>query len=175
MHWCIVCDGYEMQGQRVLVVGNNEVAAEDARQLLRFTPDVALLLEPGEHALSSRRLRQLEQNGVTIHTGRIAGTECRDPGWCTSVVTDAGEQIPVDHIFSVLGAVPNTDLAAGLGLAVDGDGYIRTDTEARTSVPGVYAAGDVTRLFSHQVITAAHEGATAAMAIAWDLWQREIA
>jgi thioredoxin reductase len=51
-----------------------------------------------------------------------------------------------------------------LGVALDAQGYIRADTAQKTNVPGVFAAGDVTRLFSHQITTAVHEGATAATA-----------
>jgi thioredoxin reductase (NADPH) len=58
-------------------------------------------------------------------------------------------------------------------MALTDEGYIKVDTEARTSIPYIYAAGDVTRLFSHQVITAAHEGATAATTLAWDLFAQD--
>lgn len=53
------------------------------------------------------------------------------------------------------------------------EGYVTVDEEQRTNVPRVYAAGDVTRVFSHQVVTAAHEGATAAQAANYDLYRPE--
>ena len=173
MHWCIVCDGYEMQGQRVLVVGNDAEAVEEARQLKHFTKNVGLLLEPGVHTVKRAGIAQLEADGVALFYGRIADATCRRPGMCVSVETEQGEVIAVDHIFSVLGSVPNVDLALQLGLKLNKDGLIKVDTEARTSIAGVFAAGDVTRLFSHQVVAAAHEGATAGMAIAADLWTHE--
>jgi len=60
-----------------------------------------------------------------------------------------------------------------LGVELTSTGYIKVDTETKTSVPGVYAAGDVTRLFSHQVVTAVHEGATAATALDHGLYQQD--
>jgi thioredoxin reductase (NADPH) len=73
----------------------------------------------------------------------------------------------------MLGAEPNSKLARSLDAELSPEGYITVDTEARTSIPGLYAAGDVTRLFSHQIVTAAHEGATAAMAVSFDLYAQE--
>ena len=173
MHWCLVCDGYEMQGQRVLVIGNDCHGAEVALQLSRFTLEVSVLLEPGAEALTDEMKGALGARGIRVHHGRIAGADCRERGMCSAVRTDAGEEIEADHLFSMLGAEPNSELARSLNAALSPEGYITVDTEARTSVPGLYAAGDVTRLFSHQVATAAHEGATAAMAIDYDLYAKE--
>lgn len=173
MHWCLVCDGYEMQGQRVLIVGNDDHAAEAALHLHRFTDQVSLLSEPGEAHLSGGMEESLGERDIRVYRGRIASAQCREPGMCESVETDAGEEIDADHIFSMLGAEPNSELARSLDATLGPEGYITVDTEARTNVPGLYAAGDVTRLFSHQVITAAHEGAAAAMTIAYDLFEEE--
>jgi thioredoxin reductase (NADPH) len=171
MHWCAVCDGYEMRGQRVLVVGNSPTAALEASQLKRFTSTVSILVDPDNHTLSKADLEGLARFGVKLHYGRIARASQSGPGMCAGIVTTQGEELAVDHIFSMLGSTPNTGFATNLGPAMNTDGFVTVDTEARTSCPGVFAAGDVTRLFSHQVVTAAHEGATAAMAIAHDLWQ----
>jgi thioredoxin reductase (NADPH) len=88
-----------------------------------------------------------------------------------SVLLDTGEEIELDHLFSAFGSEPRSTLARKLGATLSANGHITVDTEARTSVPGLFAAGDVTRLFSHQVLTAAHEGATAAMAAEYDLFK----
>jgi thioredoxin reductase (NADPH) len=58
-------------------------------------------------------------------------------------------------------------------VALSPNGYITVDTEAKTNVPGIFAAGDVTKLFSHQVLTAAHEGASAACALDYYLYQQD--
>jgi thioredoxin reductase (NADPH) len=173
MHWCIVCDGYEMRGQRVLIIANDSHDAEVALQLCRFTREVTLLVEPGTPPFAESMNRALSEQGIRVHHGRIATATGKERGACSAVLTDAGETIEADHLFSLLGADPNSDLARSLGAGLSPEGYITVDTEARTTIPGLYAAGDVTRLFSHQVVTAAHEGAAAAMAIAYDLYKQE--
>jgi thioredoxin reductase (NADPH) len=173
MHWCIVCDGFEMQGQRVLVVGVDEHAAELAIQMLGFTTQVSLLTNGAEPELSPESLAALDERGIPLIRGRITGARSRSHGYLETVVLETGEEIAVDHLFSAQGATPNSKLAAELGAELSSEGYIRVDTEARTSVPGLFAAGDVTRLFSHQVLTAAHEGATAASALDYLLYERD--
>jgi len=71
------------------------------------------------------------------------------------------------------GATPQTRLAEDLGVRLSKNGYIAVDTEQKTSVPGIYAAGDVTRLHSHQVSTAVHEGGQAASAANYVLYPPE--
>jgi thioredoxin reductase (NADPH) len=172
MHWCIVCDGYEMQGQRVLVVGNDEEAAEMALQMKVFTKDVAMLTNHGSLGLHPDTVRRLDGQGIQIVVGRIASAQSKEPGHFASVTLEGGEGIELDHLFSSQGAVPNTALARSLGVELSDQGYIKVDTEAHTNIRGVFAAGDVTRLFSHQVTTAVHEGAAAAMALNYFLFTR---
>ena len=90
-----------------------------------------------------------------------------------SLRLEDGRELPVDHLFSHQGAAPQTALARSLGLEMSGSGYITVDTEQRTSEPFVYAAGDCTRLLAHQIVTAAHEGATAAQTLNYDLFQAD--
>jgi thioredoxin reductase (NADPH) len=116
---------------------------------------------------------ELVQAGIRCITGEIATARAHEPGYFEAVVLVGGEVIELDHLFSEQGAEPNVALAQALGMALTDEGYIKVDTEARTSIPYIYAAGDVTRLFSHQVVTAAHEGATAATTLAWDLFEQD--
>lgn len=174
MHWCIVCDGYEMQGQRVLIVGDDAHAAVVAIQMARFTPRVTLLMRNAAPDLSGPMRQSLEECGIRVVIGEIATARAREPGYFEAVVLVGGEEIELDHLFSEQGADPNVALAESLAMDLTADGYIKADTEGRTSIAGIYAAGDVTRLFSHQVLTAAHEGATAATTLAYDLFDQEL-
>jgi thioredoxin reductase (NADPH) len=173
LHWCIVCDGYEMQGRRVAIVGNDEGAAEMAEQMCTFTDQVTLVSNSGSLGLPVETAQQLERRGVPVIVGRIAGARARTAGHFAALRLEDGGEVEVDHVFSVQGAEPNTALARSIGVALNAHGYIRVDTEAHTSVPGVFAAGDVTRLFSHQVATAVHEGATAAQSLDYFLFQQD--
>jgi thioredoxin reductase (NADPH) len=80
-----------------------------------------------------------------------------------------GTELGVDAWFHAGHPRPRSAVAAALGARCDGDGWVAVSTEQRTSAPGVYAAGDVTRLHSHQIATAVHEGAQAASAVNADL------
>ena len=173
MHWCIVCDGFEMQGKRVLVVGNDDHAAEMSVQLLRFTRDVTLLTNDDEIALSDDSLELLGRHGVEVVADRLVGARPKAPGEFAAVLLASGGEVETDHVFGAQGAEPNSGLAAELGVTLTGNGYIKVDSEAKTNQPGVYAAGDVTRLFSHQIATAVHEGATAAGSLNYALFQQE--
>ncbi|HEV2066798.1 MAG TPA: NAD(P)/FAD-dependent oxidoreductase, partial [Thermomicrobiales bacterium] len=174
MHWCIVCDGFEMQRKRVLVVGNDAHAAELAIQMLGFNvADVTVLTNSGALGLQPATVQELHDRGIRLIVDRLVDATARKKGFFRSVRLEGGEEIELDHLFSAQGAEPNTELARALGVELNAEGYIKVDTEAKTSVPGVYAAGDVTRLFSHQVLTAAHEGGTAASALNHALYQQD--
>jgi len=121
------------------------------------------LIEALERTLTATG-RVTIRRGAPARALRAPGGPVGEPG-IAAVRLAGGGELALDHLFSAQGATPNSALARGLGVALTDEGYVRVDTEAKTSVPGVYAAGDVTRLFAHQVLTAAHEGATAATAL----------
>ncbi len=173
LHWCIVCDGYEMQGNRVVVAGNDDEAAMMAVQMRRFTPDVTLVTNDGVLGPSPVAADKLARRNVPVVIGRIAWgrTQADAPGMLASLCLEDGREVPAEHLFSHHGATPQTALARSLGVTLSDAGYVIVDNEQRTSEPFVYAAGDCTRLFAHQVATAAHEGATAAQALNFDLFQ----
>ena len=175
LHWCIVCDGYEMQGKRVVVAGNDDEAAATALQMRRFTPDVTLVTNDGSLGLTAEAADRLDRRELPVVVGRIAHGEARDgePGMLASLRLEDGRELPTEHLFSHQGAMPQTALARSLGIALSSGGYVAVDTEQRTSEPFVYAAGDCTRLFAHQIATAAHEGATAAQTLNSDLFETD--
>lgn len=173
MHWCIVCDGYEMQGQRILIAGNDEEAAEIAMQMLSFTEQVSMVTNSGSLGLTPDTVMELEKRGIRLVVGRIASARAPSKGYFEAVKLEGGEEIELDHLFSAQGAEPNTTLARALGVELTNEGYISVDVEGHTSLEGVFAAGDVTRLFSHQIATAAHEGGMAASALNHHLYQQD--
>ncbi len=176
IHWCIVCDGYEMQGQRVVVAGNDEHTAEMAVQMLRFTDRVTIVTNSGSLGMPPDVVERLDEHRISLVVGRIVEARARERGALAAVRVEGGgkvEEIEVDHLFSVQGSEPNSALARALGVRLSNGGYIEVDTEGKTSVPGVYAAGDVTRLFSHQIATAVHEGGAAANALNYYLFERD--
>jgi thioredoxin reductase (NADPH) len=175
LHWCIVCDGYEMRGKQVVVAGNDDEAATMAVQLRRFTPDVTLVTNDGALGLKPHAADRLARRELPVVIGRISCGRARagEPGMLESLRLEDGRELPVEHLFSHQGATPQTALARSLGVELSGGGYINVDTEQRTSEPFVYAAGDCTRLLAHQIVTAAHEGATAAQTLNYDLFAED--
>lgn len=95
---------------------------------------------------------------------RILGTERVEALALRDVQTDRRFEEPADGVFVFIGTEPNTGLFQDQGLVLDPDGYIVTDGEMRTAVPGVFAAGDVRAKRLRQVATAVGDGAQAAVA-----------
>ncbi|CAA9577818.1 MAG: Thioredoxin reductase [uncultured Thermomicrobiales bacterium] len=176
IHWCIVCDGYEMQGQRVVIAGNDEHTAEMAVQMLRFTQDVTVVTNAGSLGMPPALVKRLDQHRIRLAVGRIVGARAREEGALAALTIESGgetTEVAADHLFSVQGSEPNNALARSLGVRLSADGFVEAGTEGMTSVPGVFAAGDLTRLFSHQIVTAAHEGAAAANALNYYLFEKD--
>ena len=175
IHWCIVCDGYEMQGKRVVVAGNDAHTAEMAIQMLRFTEQVTIVTNTGSLGMVPEMVERLDQHRIRLVVGRIAKARARkgEPGMLAAIHLEGGEEIETDHLFSSQGAEPNVALAQALGVEIGANGYLVADTEGKTNVPGVFAAGDLTGLFQHQIVTAAHEGATAANALNFFLFVQD--
>ncbi|HWQ13747.1 MAG TPA: NAD(P)/FAD-dependent oxidoreductase [Roseiflexaceae bacterium] len=169
MFWCITCDGYACKGRRVVVLGGTDDAATLALQLRRFTDQLTLLTDSHDVRIGRECLARLQRAGIPLIVDRLAAVEGRD-GQVQRMHTQGGRRLQADQIFSHHGATPQTKLAEQLGVRLAANGYIETDAEQRTSVPGVFAAGDVTRMFSHQVATAVHEGGQAASAANYFLY-----
>jgi thioredoxin reductase (NADPH) len=163
LFWCLTCDGYESKGARVVVLGHTNTAAVEALQLQRFTDHLTLLTHHDTCAIDAAHQAHLQGAGIALLHDRIAAVRCAD-GQLEALWTAGGCRLPLDRLFCMPQMTPCTSLARALGVALDAQGYIRADTAQKTNMPGVFAAGDVTRLFSHQLSTAVHEGATAATA-----------
>ncbi len=173
LFWCIHCDGYESSGKVIGVVGHDEEAAETALDLLEFSSNVTLVAGRAEgFDLPPSRRDDLRANGIAAYPAAV--TEYRNSGGQMQalVVGDAAETVvPVEHVYSIQPSIAMTGLARQLGVAVDAAGQIAVNGAQETSVPGVYAAGDVTSPHNHQVTAAVHEGNEAACAINYALYR----
>ncbi|MEU3454717.1 NAD(P)/FAD-dependent oxidoreductase [Micromonospora sp. NPDC006766] len=173
MFWCITCDGYENRGRNILVVGHTDAAAGEALQLHSLTDRVRLLTNSEYLDISPKFQKRLNNAGIPVVHDHIRSVEGED-GMMVAVITRGGERLELDSLFSIQGATPETRLAQQLGVELAPSGWIRVDSEQKTNVPGVYAAGDVTSLHSHQVTAAVHEGAQAASAANYFLYPPEL-
>lgn len=170
LFWCITCDGWKTKGKAIVVVGNSDEAATTALQFLNFTPSVTLLTNDERIKISPKKQRDLGRADITLVRAKVGRITARG-GKMRELETSRGDTIRLDMMFSSLGSDPHAGLARKLRLKLE-DGYIKTDLEQRTSRARVYAAGDNTKAFAHQIVTAAHEGATAAQSANHDLYER---
>ncbi len=172
LFWCITCDGYKTRNKKIIVIGQDDDAVISALQFLNFTKDITFVsdCEKNCHVISQKYLDELKKRSISFYDGIIKTVE-GERGMCESLSLDDGTILHAEMLISQRGAVPNTELAVSLGVLTDKKGYLETDTDQKTNVPGVYAAGDVTRMFSHQIVSAAYEGAAAAEAINYDLYE----
>jgi thioredoxin reductase (NADPH) len=173
LFWCIHCDGYESIDKTVGVVGHDEEAIQTALGLLDFTPRVTIVAgRPEGFEVAASRLADLTGEGIAAHPHAVAQYRNSNGQMQALILDDAARTlIPVEHVYTVCRSVPTNDLARQLGVELNPAGYIVVDTTQHTSVPGVYAAGDVTALHNHQVSAAVHEGNEAAASANYYLYR----
>lgn len=164
---CSCCDGYEARGQRVLAIGWGEHAAGYAIDLLDWGAEVTLVTNGEEFEGDGDCRAALERNGIELIEERVVDMQ-RAGSSMTGVRLEDGRRISATMAFFSIAHSPRTELAKQVGCELDDDGYVVVDAHGKTSVEGVYAAGDVTP--GEQLVqVAASEGATAGIACAMSL------
>ena len=167
--YCATCDGNFYRGRRAAVVGGGDTAVTDALFLSRICEKVYLIHRRNEFRAADAEVRKLSGHSNiepilnASVTKLVGGTKLEAVEVKQRLEADETSvaEIPVDGLFVAVGAVPDTELFKGV-LAMDEEGYIIADEETRTSIDGVYAAGDVRKKVLRQVVTAAADGAQAA-------------
>ncbi|WP_426513760.1 NAD(P)/FAD-dependent oxidoreductase [Dactylosporangium sp. McL0621] len=167
---CPYCHGHEVRDRRLGVLGVTPAAVRYAQIVRQWTDDLVYLSPPGTLAAAQRT--RLAARGIEVVEGTVERLVVADDR-LRGVRLDDGRDVPCDALFVPPRFVPNNRLLVGLGCATDGDGWIATDATGRTSVPGVWAAGNVTDPRA-QVITAAGAGSAAAVAINADLVDQDV-
>jgi len=166
---CATCDGYFFRGKDVAVVGGGDTAAEDALFLTRYVNEVTVVHRRDQLRASKIMQDRLFHNNKIRFAWNSSVTDILDPGQgevssvkLKDVKTGAENLKPVAGVFIGIGHSPNTAIFRGQ-LALNDTGYIVTHDGSKTSVPGVFAAGDVQDHIYRQAVTAAGSGCMAAM------------
>lgn len=175
--YCAACDGMMYRGKTVAVVGGGNSAAADAALLARVAEKVYLIHRRDSLKASKVYHQPLEETSNLEFVWNCAVTELLHDDKLTGVVvtdvnTGAQRQIELDGLFISIGRQPETKLFQGQ-LELDDGGYIIADETTRTSVPGVFAAGDVRTKAVRQIVTATADGAVAAHMAEEFLLQRQ--
>lgn len=160
---CPDCDGPTVRNLRVGVLGWDRYGAGLALFLRHWTERLTLLTHGCPLVLDDDAVRTLERAGIPIRTETITRA-IGDGRALTAVEFADGGSLALDALFFHLGSEPRCDLAGPLGCETDDDGYILVDRGQETSVPGVYAAGDITG-HPHLAVIAAGDGVRAALTI----------
>jgi thioredoxin reductase (NADPH) len=161
LFWCITCDGFRSHNKRIILYGRNDDAASTACQFNLYTKEVKFVVPLGGLDCAEERLAALNNNAIELIEGepdRIEG----EPGQMKGLVLKDGTLVEGEIMFSLLSIKPNNQLALGVGVHCDREGYVIVDEEGYTSMPGIFAAGDLSKMHTHQVVSAVHEGAEAA-------------
>ena len=164
--YCATCDGALYRGETIAVVGGGDTALTDTLFLCRFAAKIHLIHRRnsfrGEKFLQEQ---VFAQEKVEIHwdtvVQEIQGSQTVDALQLENVKTGEVSRLPVAGVFIFVGSTPNTAWLKGR-IPVDEWGFIFTNAQMATSIPGIFAAGDVRSKLLRQIATAVGEGATAA-------------
>jgi len=164
--YCATCDGPLFKDKEVMVVGGGDAAVEEALHLTRFAKRVILVHRRGELRASSyleERARNEEKLDFMLNSEvrEIKGDKTVNSAVVENNKTGERNLVPVSGVFVYVGNVPNTKFLEGF-IDLDEAGYIITNGYLETSVPGIFAAGDVRSRDFKQVVVSAGEGALAA-------------
>ncbi len=168
IHYCAVCDGAMYKGKTVGVIGGGNSALEEAVYLSGICGEVIMIRRKNGFNAEKRILEAAKsKSNVKILYNTDLTDVIGDSAVSSALVEYEGErkEIPLSAVFCYIGAAPNSGFLNG-ELLLDGSGYIVTDDDMAASVEGVYAAGDIRAKKYRQILTAASDGAIAALSAA---------
>ena len=175
--YCGTCDGFFFRGKNVIVVGGGDSAIEEGLFLTKFADSVTVVHRRDElragpalqkRAFANEKISYVWDTGIDeiVGNGTVQAVKTRN------LKTNEESEMPIDGVFIFIGHFPNSKFLEG-ELAMDEHGYVITDELMRTSVPGVYAAGEIQDSVYRQIGTSVGQGVAAAMQTEKWLSERE--
>ena len=166
--YCAVCDAAFFKDKKLAVIGGGDTAVEDSNFLTRYASSVTIVHRRDKFR-AQRIIQERALGNPTINVKwnsvvkSIGGKDSVDHIVLQDVLTKEETHLPVDGVFVLIGLDPNTSFLNGQ-ITLDEMGYIITDENMCTNIPGVFAAGDVRHKLLRQIVTACADGAIAATA-----------
>lgn len=170
IRYCPICDGFETSGKRVAVLARESTAIEEALFLRGFANDVSYLCETQSAELGAKDRARASAAGIQVVAAPVQSIDLTETE--ARVVFADGSECQFDIIYPCLGCNPQSTLLRDIGSALSGEGGAETDRHQRTTIKGVYAAGDVMEGVD-QIASAWGQAAIAATAIHNDLRNQE--
>lgn len=171
VHYCATCDGAFYREKKIVVIGGGNSALQESLFLTRFVSHIDLLVRSkisASEILQKELDKQVQAGKITVHlnteTKEILATDNKVSA--ASAVKDGKPvNFECDGVFVFIGLQPNTQFLKNSIIKLDDYGMVITDTHYQTNIPGVFASGDVRSGATRQVVSAAGEGASAAISI----------
>jgi len=167
--YCATCDGAFYKNKRVAVVGGGNAALEEGAYLTKFATEVIIIHRREEFRATNIAVEKAKKNPkisfiLNSVVEEIIGNEKVEKIRVKNIKNNLGQEVNVDGIFVYVGTEPNTQFVSK-DFNTDKTGYIITDNLLRTNISGVFAAGDIRNTPLRQVVTAAGDGALAAIEV----------
>lgn len=169
--YCAVCDGFFFRNKNLVVVGGGNSAAEESMYLAKIANKVYIAHRRDALRADIILQKQLiaQENIEIMWNTVLTAINADNSGVCGVDIKDTktGDQwqLTIDGVFVFIGFVPNNQLVPA-EIAKNGEGYVITDYKCETNISGIYAIGDLSEKYAKQIVTAAADGCTAALAAA---------
>lgn len=160
---CALCDGYLYKGKEIAVVGGGNSALQEALYLANIVKKIYLIHRRDEFRGDNELVERIKNtNNIEIVYNSQVTEIKEEKEELKSIIINQEKEIPVSALFIYIGYAPKTDFAKSLGITNEA-GYIEVNENYETKIPGIYAAGDIIIKKVYQIVTAAAEGASAAI------------
>lgn len=170
--YCATCDGYLYKGRKVVVIGGGNTALTDALHLKNLGAKVIIVHRHEEFRADKHLQESVDREGIPVMWNsvveEILGDEEIIAVKLMNTKNDITQKLVADGVFIAVGEVPNSELAAEIGVKLKEGGFIESDRSCRTNIPRIYAAGDVSGGI-RQIVSAVGEGAAAALSVFEDI------
>jgi thioredoxin reductase (NADPH) len=169
--YCAVCDGFFFRGKKVVVVGGGDSACEEGLYLAKLAQKVYLV-----HRRDALRASRILQQRVTAECkmevlwNTVVDEILADASGVNAVrlrdtLSQAQREMPIDGVFIFVGFEPNNQLVPA-GVRKSAEGFVITDDQCATTIPGIYAVGDLRQKYARQIVLSAADGCMAALSAA---------